>query len=172
MQNSGVGNALNLLQSLLVAHGIPAVLLVGMRGGADNEPQHEVAGRATEDVLRVSGVATLALAGPETLDEAAARAAALGLPVGVTVWSGASTSPSAVARACGADHVFNVQTAVELASASQRESGWIVVEVRTVRQAPGGALGRPTQSLPDLTAATRRLWRPRSASASAGRAAP
>lgn len=54
MQNSGLGNAVNPLTSLLQAFSIPMVLLVtwrGQPGGPPDEPQHELMGRITPELL-------------------------------------------------------------------------------------------------------------------------
>ena len=56
MQNSGIGNAVNPLLSLLDAdvYGIPALLVVGWRGmpGVHDEPQHVKQGRVTPELSK------------------------------------------------------------------------------------------------------------------------
>src|SRR5438105_11748421 len=50
MQNSGLGNAVNPITSMLYIYQIPVVLLVSHRGepgGKPDEPQHELMGRIT-----------------------------------------------------------------------------------------------------------------------------
>lgn len=60
MQNSGEGNAINPLASLLndKVYGIPCVLVIGWRGepGVHDEPQHIYQGEITLELLRVMGI--------------------------------------------------------------------------------------------------------------------
>jgi phosphonopyruvate decarboxylase len=60
MQNSGLGNAVNPLTSLmdLAVYGIPALLLIGWRGepGVHDEPQHNKQGAITPDLLDTLGI--------------------------------------------------------------------------------------------------------------------
>jgi phosphonopyruvate decarboxylase len=58
-QNSGLGNAVNPLTSLTYTFRIPVLVLVTWRaepGGPADEPQHELMGRITPDLLRVMGI--------------------------------------------------------------------------------------------------------------------
>jgi phosphonopyruvate decarboxylase len=57
-QNSGLGNAVNPLTSLNAPFQIPTLLITTWRGepGLKDEPQHEVMGRITHELLRVIGV--------------------------------------------------------------------------------------------------------------------
>jgi phosphonopyruvate decarboxylase len=57
-QNSGLGNAVNPLTSLNAPFRIPTLLVVTRRGepGIPDEPQHEVMGRVTPDLLSVIGI--------------------------------------------------------------------------------------------------------------------
>ena len=61
LQNSGLGNCVNPLTSLLdpAVYAIPVLLLVGWRGrpGQADEPQHARMGLVTEELLRTLGVA-------------------------------------------------------------------------------------------------------------------
>jgi phosphonopyruvate decarboxylase len=52
MQNSGLGNAVNPITSLLYIYRIPVLLFVSQRGqpGLKDEPQHELMGRITEQL--------------------------------------------------------------------------------------------------------------------------
>ena len=76
MQNSGLGNAVNPLTSLMDpdVYGIPALLIVGWRGepGHKDEPQHVKMGKVTRSVLEAAGVPHAVLP-----DEPTAAAAAL-----------------------------------------------------------------------------------------------
>lgn len=60
MQNSGIGNALNPLASLMndKVYAIPCILLVGYRGevGVHDEPQHIFQGEITEDILNIMNI--------------------------------------------------------------------------------------------------------------------
>jgi len=60
MQNSGLGNAVNPLLSLVDpdVYGIPLVLLVGWRGepGVHDEPQHKKQGKVTLSLLETMGI--------------------------------------------------------------------------------------------------------------------
>lgn len=60
MQNSGEGNAMNPMASLLNEHvyGIPVIFVVGWRGepGVQDEPQHAYQGEITEEFFKLMGV--------------------------------------------------------------------------------------------------------------------
>jgi phosphonopyruvate decarboxylase len=60
MQNSGLGNAVNPITSLLYIYKIPLVLLISHRGqpGQPDEPQHLLMGRITEELTELCGVRT------------------------------------------------------------------------------------------------------------------
>jgi phosphonopyruvate decarboxylase len=68
-QNSGLGNAVNPLTSLNAPFRIPTLLVTTWRGepGLRDEPQHEVMGRITHDLLRLVGAPPEAF--PNRLDE-------------------------------------------------------------------------------------------------------
>ena len=57
-QNSGLGNAVNPLTSLNAPFRIPTLLVTTWRGqpGLADEPQHEVMGRITHDLIRLMGL--------------------------------------------------------------------------------------------------------------------
>lgn len=58
-QNSGLGNAVNALTSLAYPFRIPMLLVVTLRGepgGPPDEPQHELMGRITTDLLELMGI--------------------------------------------------------------------------------------------------------------------
>ncbi|KGM33422.1 thiamine pyrophosphate-binding protein, partial [Inquilinus limosus] len=86
-QNSGLGNAVNPLTSLNAPFRIPTLFVTTWRGqpGLPDEPQHEVMGRITQDLLELIEVpqaafpATTETLGP-ALDQAAARMDETGLP--------------------------------------------------------------------------------------------
>ncbi|MFI4963935.1 MAG: phosphonopyruvate decarboxylase [Caulobacterales bacterium] len=86
-QNSGLGNAVNPLTSLNAPFRIPTLLITTWRGepGLKDEPQHDLMGEITHDLLRLIRVEQAAFpTGPEELDDAFAQAAGVmettGLP--------------------------------------------------------------------------------------------
>ena len=87
-QNSGLGNAVNPLTSLSAPFRIPTLFVTTWRGqpGLKDEPQHEVIGRITHDLLRLMELAVEdAPSEPDVLgpafDRAVAAMDATGLPV-------------------------------------------------------------------------------------------
>jgi phosphonopyruvate decarboxylase len=60
MQNSGLGNAVNPITSMLYIYKMPVVLLVSHRGepGKPDEPQHELMGQITEQLSQLCGLRT------------------------------------------------------------------------------------------------------------------
>lgn len=71
MQNSGIGNAVNPICSLLKPYKIPMLFLVGWRGepGVSDEPQHEFQGLITEELLRCIDVRVITLSKNTSLVE-------------------------------------------------------------------------------------------------------
>ena len=65
MQNSGLSNALNPLLSICHSkvYSIPMLLIIGWRGspGTKDEPQHQVKGLITRDLLKLAGIKSLVL---------------------------------------------------------------------------------------------------------------
>ncbi len=80
LQNSGVGNIINPVTSLLSpdVYGIPCVFVVGWRGepGVHDEPQHAFMGKATVELLQAAGVETRVIAADTAREDAAAAMAA------------------------------------------------------------------------------------------------
>lgn len=60
MQNSGLGNAVNPITSMLNIYKIPVMLFVSHRGEPDkpDAPQHDWMGKITEDLARLCGLRT------------------------------------------------------------------------------------------------------------------
>jgi phosphonopyruvate decarboxylase len=60
MQNSGLGNAVNPITSMLYIYQMPVVLLISHRGepGIPDEPQHELMGQITEQLSKLCGLRT------------------------------------------------------------------------------------------------------------------
>lgn len=80
LQNSGIGNAVNPIASLLheQVYGIPCLFVVGWRGepGLHDEPQHKFQGMVTVETLELMGIKTFVLekeTAPETVGEYFAR---------------------------------------------------------------------------------------------------
>ena len=78
LQNSGLGNAVNPLMSLMdqEVYGLPVILLVGWRGeaGVPDEPQHVKQGRITPLLLETLEIPYAILPGPEaSLDRTVAE---------------------------------------------------------------------------------------------------
>lgn len=71
MQNSGEGNAVNPIASLLKVYGIPVILVIGWRGepGVHDEPQHLYQGKMTLPLLDVLGIACCVVSDKSTKDE-------------------------------------------------------------------------------------------------------
>lgn len=85
MQNSGFGQSVNALASLVVPYSMPISLLVSMRGVApDNTPENQIMGGLTRDLLGGMGIPHRTV-GEETLaddvDWVAAEASAAALLV-------------------------------------------------------------------------------------------
>jgi phosphonopyruvate decarboxylase len=74
MQNSGIGNAVNPLLSLIdkEVYGIPLLLLIGWRGEPDtkDEPQHVKQGKVTIPLLNAAGINHSVLSGNEAVADA------------------------------------------------------------------------------------------------------
>ena len=79
MQNSGLGNVVNPVASLLndKVYGIPCVFVIGWRGepGLKDEPQHIFQGAVTLDLLKVMDIASFVVRKDTTEQELAAQMA-------------------------------------------------------------------------------------------------
>jgi sulfopyruvate decarboxylase subunit alpha len=70
MQNSGLGQSVNALASLVVPYGIPMLLVVSMRGmPPDFTTENLVMGRLTEPLLTNSGIETTCLDAFDLFDQ-------------------------------------------------------------------------------------------------------
>jgi phosphonopyruvate decarboxylase len=69
MQNSGLGNAVNPITSMLAIYQMPVALLVSHRGepGRSDEPQHALMGQITEQMAELCGLRTTVFE-PDTFD--------------------------------------------------------------------------------------------------------
>lgn len=91
LQNSGLGNAVNPLASLLVPYRLPALLLVSWRGqpGREDEEHHLPMGRATLPILDALGIRARLLGQEvevaDAFRQAHAEAEESGLPVALVV---------------------------------------------------------------------------------------
>ena len=112
-QNSGLGNAVNPLTSLNAPFRIPTLLVTTWRGqpGLGDEPQHEVMGQITHDLIRLMGLPledapnTDAAVGP-AFDRALAAMEQTGAPFAWVLKKGdvddtPLNQPPAIARAAG-----------------------------------------------------------------------
>ncbi|MEU2059720.1 phosphonopyruvate decarboxylase [Streptomyces sp. NPDC013455] len=109
LQNSGLGNAVNPLTSLCHTLRLPVLLLVTWRGrpGQPDEPQHELMGAITPEMLTSMGIRNEVLPGSlpelaERLDAALAHMAGTRLPFAFVVPKGA-IAPHPAAAPAGAD---------------------------------------------------------------------
>jgi phosphonopyruvate decarboxylase len=97
LQNSGLGNAVNPLTSLVheQVYAIPLLLMVGWRGepGRPDEPQHRAAGELTPKLLDNLGIEFETIGAdcdfPSVVSTAARKALSLSKPVGLLVQAGA-----------------------------------------------------------------------------------
>ena len=89
MQNSGLGNAVNPITSLLYIYRMPVVLLVSHRGqpGLPDEPQHELMGQITEQLSSLCGLRTHVF-DPDQFDASLTAAARDSVPVAYVVRKG------------------------------------------------------------------------------------
>jgi phosphonopyruvate decarboxylase len=89
MQNSGLGNAVNPITSLLYIYRMPVVLLVSHRGqpGLPDEPQHERMGQITEQLSELCGLRTHVF-DPEQFDQTLTAAEKDSVPVAYVVRKG------------------------------------------------------------------------------------
>jgi phosphonopyruvate decarboxylase len=142
LQNSGLGNLINPLSSLLMTFDIPVLVFVSQRGcpdPADDEPQHEVMGPATAPVLAALGVATWPLAKAGGLDEfrtvldLAQQELAKGRPAFVLVEKGAVGKAQSTARAAEREGVASGE-AIKLIAAVAEGSALIATTGYTGRE--------------------------------------
>jgi phosphonopyruvate decarboxylase len=89
MQNSGLGNAVNPITSLLYIYRMPVVLLVSHRGqpGLPDEPQHALMGQITEQLSSLCGLRTHVF-DPEQLESTLSAAERDAVPVAYVVRKG------------------------------------------------------------------------------------
>jgi phosphonopyruvate decarboxylase len=131
-QNSGLGNAVNPLTSLNRPFRIPTLLICTWRGepGHKDEPQHELMGRITQDLLRTieveQGVFPRADAEiPAALDAAQASMAATGLPYALVMHQG-SVAESGLDEAPRRRHPAGART--DLATGGDRPARAAILE--------------------------------------------
>ncbi len=77
MQNSGIGNTVNPIASLLneKVYGIPCIFIVGWRGepGVKDEPQHVFQGEVTVTLLEVMNIHTMVIGESTTAEDISAK---------------------------------------------------------------------------------------------------
>ncbi|MEU0949475.1 thiamine pyrophosphate-binding protein [Streptomyces canus] len=72
MQNSGLGQSVNAIASLVVPYRVPMLFVIGMRGtDEDSTSENEVMGRLTETLLSAAGIPSARLEGPLLEDQVA-----------------------------------------------------------------------------------------------------
>ncbi len=100
MQNSGLGNAVNPITSMLYIYDMPVAMLVPHRGqpdGQPDEPQHKRMGEITKELIELCGVRAHYLR-EDTFDGELAACQADGVPVGWVCQKGTLTGgPKAAA---------------------------------------------------------------------------
>jgi phosphonopyruvate decarboxylase len=81
MQNSGLGNAVNPITSMLQIYQIPVILLVSHRGepGKPDEPQHQLMGQITYQLAELCGLRTSQL-DPQTFEKSLKNVLSDGVP--------------------------------------------------------------------------------------------
>ncbi len=159
-QNSGLGNAVNPLTSLTHTFRIPVLLIVTWRGepgGAPDEPQHELMGRITRDLLQAMEIPsalfpTVAAEIPAVLDQALSHLEGARRPFALVMRKGsvapcplAPASPPAPRPPAGpATRPAALVTRQELLRAVQAAAGPADVLVATT-----GFTGRELSALDD-----------------------
>lgn len=108
LQNSGLGNAINPLASLLLPYQIPALFVISWRGGPGKPDalQHHWMGQATLPLLDLFGVPTWTLQASEDIPkvlEGAGVVLAKGLPAALVIPRGVLQKPSTL-RSPGKAH--------------------------------------------------------------------
>ncbi|MDG4795538.1 phosphonopyruvate decarboxylase [Micromonospora sp. WMMD1082] len=117
-QNSGFGNLINPLTSLLMPYRIPALLVMTLRGWPDpnaDEPQHRVMGKRTHQLLDTLGIAHRTVTADDDPEPAVKDLMAQldeGLPAALLVAKGAVAGPpegrdSAPTAGMGRDEVID-----------------------------------------------------------------
>ncbi|MEU9081124.1 phosphonopyruvate decarboxylase [Streptomyces sp. NPDC048357] len=143
LQNSGLGNTVNPLTSLCHTLRLPVLLLVTWRGepGRPDEPQHELMGRITPELLTAMEIRHEPLPGDaellaERLRAADAHMAATGLPFAFVVPKGAVApyrgGSSAPAPAAGL--MLRAEAIGEVADAAGERSLLVATTGKTARE--------------------------------------
>ena len=75
LQNSGLGNIVNPVESLLKIYEIPCIFVIGWRGepGVYDEPQHIFQGASTLKLLEDLGIAAMVIRQETTIEELSAK---------------------------------------------------------------------------------------------------
>lgn len=155
MQNSGIGNAVNPLLSLLDAdvYGIPALLVVGWRGmpGVHDEPQHIKQGRITPQLFDAMEIPYVVLsddepAAAEQLEAAVGYIRETGRQMAVIVRKGTFEAYKPAQDAplpypCREDAIKEIAEALESSTAIVSTTGMISRELFELREAQGRGHG-------------------------------
>src|SRR6266850_6605367 len=93
LQNSGLGNLLNPLTSLCLPYGIPCVMMISLRSGGAEEPEHSSMACVTEGVLDLLGIRRHLLSERDDVDsvlrELAQETVARAMPTALLIPCGA-----------------------------------------------------------------------------------
>ena len=155
MQNSGIGNAVNPLLSLLDAdvYGIPALLVVGWRGmpGVHDEPQHVKQGRVTPELFEAMDIPYVILSDEENVAAEQIEAAAgfindTGRQMAVIVRKGTfapfkATDEPPLPYPCREEALKEIVKAIDPATAIVSTTGMISRELFELRVARGEGHG-------------------------------
>ncbi|WUI04134.1 hypothetical protein OHR68_20825 [Spirillospora sp. NBC_00431] len=86
MQNSGLGQSVNALASLIVPYAVPLSMIVSLRGlPPDTTPENQVMGALTEPILDGMGIPARRCGGADDLDWLAETTSARGRPAALLV---------------------------------------------------------------------------------------
>ncbi|MFB7172619.1 phosphonopyruvate decarboxylase [Streptomyces sp. NPDC056254] len=145
LQNSGLGNTVNPLTSLCHTLRLPVLLLVTWRGrpGRPDEPQHELMGRITQDMLTSMGVRNEVLPDDpallaERLGVAAEHMDTTGLPFAFIVPKGAvapyQAAPAAPAPAAGPRLMRRAEAIGHIVTAMDPDTLLVATTGKTARE--------------------------------------
>ncbi|APU44420.1 phosphonopyruvate decarboxylase [Streptomyces sp. TN58] len=145
LQNSGLGNTVNPLTSLCHTLRLPVLLLVTWRGrpGRPDEPQHELMGRITQDMLTSMGVRNEVLPDEpallaERLGVAAEHMDTTGLPFAFIVPKGAvapyQAAPAAPAPAAGPPLMRRAEAIGHIVTAMDPDTLLVATTGKTARE--------------------------------------
>ncbi|MGA7806672.1 phosphonopyruvate decarboxylase [Bradyrhizobium sp.] len=155
MQNSGFGNIINPLTSLIQINQIPVLLLLSVRGDpsdSPDEPQHRVMGAVTRSLLDAIGIASAELSNDADQLEALLRSADLelcrGRPFAILVRRGQlhdadTPDGDAQTRRSNANYPLSRAQAVDLIGSRLREHDVVVATTGYISREVFAQIDRP-----------------------------